>query len=550
MRVIAYRWLQAGLLAVVCFAPPSMAAAAPAAAQAVAHMSVSTDSAAAQAAFDRGLTLIYAFNAAEAEQAFSEAATLDPSLAMAWWGVALANGADINTPPDTARNQVAARALQTAAELVGQRSTTKERDYIAALTARYSLSGKPDFSRLAVAYRSRMRALARRYADDPNAIALYSASIMDLRPWRLWQVNGMPVTDTAELVSLLETGLVRFPEHVGLLHFYIHAVEASSHPERALFAAHRLQLSHFEGAASHLIHMPAHIYLRVGDWRAAIESNEHASHEALHFRQVSDASLTRACSHCRDFLSYAYTMQGQYNAALAAANDFAAIEGDISNQISVLLRFRRFDELLAIPEPPLLPLGDGRNPHAVRAHWHYARGMAFYARRDLTAATAELGALTMEARMLESPINFSEIGPDIPAVYDKVSAAVDAALVRIDRALLQGRAALARGDTASAIVQFRAAVALQDGAQYSEPPVFYYPVRESYAAALLKVGRRREAERVLAMLLQKTPRDRPALQALAAMALERGELAAVATLRTEIEDLDQGAQEPLEFEYF
>jgi hypothetical protein len=550
MRVIAYQWLRFGLLTILCFGLPSMAVAAPAAAQAVAHLSVSTDSAAAQAAFDRGLTLIYAYDAAEAAQAFSEAATLDPGLAMAWWGVALANGADINTPPDTARNQVAARALQMAAGLIGQRSSAQERDYIAALTARYSLSDKPDFSRLAVAYRTRMRALAHRYADDPNAIALYGASIMDLRPWRLWQVNGIPVTDTAELVSLLEAGLARFPEHLGLLHFYIHAVEAGPHPERALFAAHRLRSSHFEGAASHLIHMPAHIYLRVGDWRAAIESNEHASHEALHFRQVTDASVTRACSHCRDFLSYAYTMQGQYSAAVAAADDFAAIEGDISNQISVLLRFRRFDELLAIPEPSLRPLGDGRNPHAVRAHWHYARGMSFYARHDLKSATTELAALTTEVGMLNSPISFSQTRPDIPAVYEKVSAAVDAALARIDLALLQGRVALARGDITLAIAKFRAAVALQDGAQYSEPPVFYYPVRETYAAALLKVGRRRDAERVLAALLQKTPHDRPALQALAALASARGELATVASLRTEMEVLDQGAQEPLEFEYF
>ena len=152
--------------------------------------------------------------------------------------------------------------------------------------------------------------------------------------------------------------------------------------------------------------------------------------------------------------------------------------------------------------------------------------------------------------MLNSPISFSQTRPDIPAVYEKVSAAVDAALARIDLALLQGRVALARGDITLAIAKFRAAVALQDGAQYSEPPVFYYPVRESYAAALLKVGRRRDAERVLAALLQKTPHDRPALQALAALASARGELATVASLRTEMEVLDQGAQEPLEFEYF
>jgi hypothetical protein len=233
------------------------------------HHPVSTDSRMAQFFFDRGLTMFFAYQPEEAEVAFREAARLDPSLAMAWWGVGLAIGPNINEQPTPEKTAKAAEALARASLLAKSRATEAELDYVNALSARYTSAASPDFDELATRYRDGMRAVVKKYPSDADARALFAEAIMDLHPWRLWHASGGPEVGTEELVATLEQGLAAEPNHIGLLHFYIHAVEASSNPGRALEVAHRLSALPMEPAAAHLVHMPAHIYMRVGDWASA-----------------------------------------------------------------------------------------------------------------------------------------------------------------------------------------------------------------------------------------------------------------------------------------
>ncbi|HXQ63951.1 MAG TPA: hypothetical protein VN787_03790 [Steroidobacteraceae bacterium] len=513
-----------------------------------AHHAVSTSITAAQAAFDRGLTLVYAYQAGEAEQSFRQAARLDPSLAMAWWGVALALGPDINTAPEGARTAEAAAAIARARLLAGHRATATERDYIEALAARYSAEAAPDFDALALGYRDRMRALARRYPNDPDAAALFAEAIMDLHPWRLWSSDGAPVEGTMELVSVLESGLKAHPDHIGLMHLYIHALEASHEPGRALAAARRLAATPVEPAAAHLVHMPAHIFLRVGDWQAAIEANEHAVHDAIDFRLSKDPGVQRACGHCLDFLTYAYAMQGNFGAARRAAEAAQAIEGDPAHLIAVLARFRRFEELLALPEPPADSKPDARDPHLVRVLWHYGRGLALLAHSDRDGAAAELVALRSEAALAPSAPVFPADRPDLAHVHDDIQTAISAAAVGIAEHLLAGRLALARGESDRAITEFKTAVDLQEHSQYTEPPVWLYPARETLAAALVKTGAMAEAELVLRECLQRTPHDPRALLGLEEVLTAVGRRAAAAGPAAEIAAAQTHADEPLSFE--
>ncbi|HXQ32036.1 MAG TPA: hypothetical protein VN790_08755 [Steroidobacteraceae bacterium] len=512
------------------------------------HHAVSTSIASAQSAFDRGLTLVYAYQQGEAEQAFRQAARLDPSLAMAWWGVALALGPDINTAPEAKRTAEAAAAIARARLLAARRATVAERDYIEALAARYSSEAAPDFDALALGYRDRMRALVRSYPTDPDAAALFAEAIMDLHPWRLWTQEGAPGDGTVELVSVLESGLKTHPDHIGLMHLYIHAVEASTEPGRALAVARRLAATPVEPAASHLVHMPAHIFLRVGDWQAAIEANEHAVHEALDFRLSKDPGTERACGHCLEFLTYAYAMQGDLAAARRAAEASRAISGDQSTSIAVLARFRRFEELLALPEPPSDSKPYARDAHVVRALWHYGRGLALLARADRDGAAAELAAVRSEAALAPPAPVFPSDRPDLAHVYGNLDAAIGAAALAIAEHLLAGRLALARGESDRAITEFKTAVDVQEHAQYTEPPLWLYPARETLAAALLKTGAKAEAELVLRECLRRTPHDPRAALGLQQLLTAAGRRTHAAELAADIAAAQTHADEPLSFE--
>src|SRR5579871_2061194 len=315
------------------------------------HHPVSTTNPAAQFAFDRGLTMFFAYQPDEAEIAFREAARLDPNLAMAWWGIGLAIGPNINEQPTPEKTAKAAEALARAVELAKTTASDSERDYIAALNARYTAAPDPDFDQLATAYRDAMRNVVEKYPADPDARAVFAEAIMDLHPWRLWTSIGGPEAGTEELVQTLEQGLAAYPNHIGLLHFYIHAVEASTNPARALPVAQRLASLPMEPAAAHLVHMPAHIYMRVGDWEAAVTANEHATHHALDYRLSNNPTAQRACGHCADFLTYAYMMQGNLAHARESSGNYEKMTQDPSNTIAMLTRFRRWDEILALSEP-------------------------------------------------------------------------------------------------------------------------------------------------------------------------------------------------------
>ena len=508
------------------------------------HHPVSTDIPAAQFAFDRGLTMFFAYQPDEAEQAFRQAARLDPGLAMAWWGVGLSVGPNINEEPTPEKTVKAAEALARANLLAKQRATESELDYVAALTSRYTTAPDPDFDQLATQYRDGMRALVKKYPSDDDARALFAEAIMDLHPWRLWRSAGGAEVGTEELVETLEQGLASDPDHMGLLHFYIHAVEASSNPSRAFEVAHRLAALPMEPAAAHLVHMPAHIYMRVGDWEAAVEANEHATHHALDYRLSNNPKAQHACGHCADFLSYAYMMQGNQAHAREAAENYRKMNDDPTNAIAVQVRFGRWDDLLAFPDPGPESKTDAHNVHAIRGFWHFGRGMAFAGKRRIDQSQDELKALEAETALAPPAANFE--GPlDVRHVLDKLNQSYDAADLRIAAAILGSRIAEAHRQIPRSIELMRAAVRLQDDMPYSEPPPWFYPVRESLGALLLRHGSAAESQVVFAQSLRLVPNDPRALLGLSAALAAEGRKADSAAEKTHFEAARQHSDVPL-----
>jgi len=508
------------------------------------HHPVSTDIPAAQFAFDRGLTMFFAYQPDEAELAFREAARLDPTLAIAWWGVGLSVGSNINEEPTPEKTVKAADALARASLLAKQRASESELDYVNALSARYTTTPDPDFDKLAIQYRDGMRALVKKYPSDADARALFAEAIMDLHPWRLWASAGGPEVGTDELVETLEKGLESEPSHLGLLHFYIHAVEASSNPARAYQVAHRLAALPMEPAAAHLVHMPAHIYMRVGDWEAAVESNEHATHHALDYRLSNNPKAQHACGHCADFLSYAYMMQGNQAHARQAAENYQQTMNDPTNTIAVLIRFGRWDELLAFPDPGSESKTKAHNVHAIQGFWHFGRGMAFAAKRHIGQSKDELNAL--QAEMALAPAAASFEGPlDVRHVLDKLTQSYDAFDLKIAAAILGSRIAEARRQIPESIALMRAAVKLQDEMPYSEPPPWFYPVRESLGALLLRHGAAAESQAVFTDNLRLSPNDPRALLGLAAALTAQGQKAAAAHEKARFEAVRQFSDVPL-----
>jgi len=459
--------------------------------------------------------MIFAYQPDEAEQAFRQAARLDPTLAMAWWGIGLAIGPNINIEPEAKKTATAAEALARGRLLAGKRATESERAYIEALTARYTADPLPDFDGLATAYRDAMRALVQKFPDDPDASALFAEAIMDLRPWRLWSNTGVAEPGTQELVDVIERGLARYPDHLGLLHFYIHALEASDHPERALPMARRLAALPMEPAAAHLTHMPAHIYMRVGDWEAAAGANVHAVHQSLDYKLSADPKAQRACGHCADFLSYAYMMGGDFAGALKAAQDYQQITSDPTNTLAVLIRFGRWDPLLkfAQPGPELKP--DSRDGHAIRGFWHFGRGLAFTATGQGQRAQHELDELVAETALAPATATFGD-RPDVEHVLDKLWQTTSAVDLQIACAVLRSRIAESKQRLPESIALMRKAVQLQDEIPYSEPPAWFYPVRESLGALLLRAGMATEAEAVFREDLHRSPNNPRSLLGLSA----------------------------------
>jgi tetratricopeptide (TPR) repeat protein len=449
------------------------------------HHPTSTRNKEAQSYFDQGFRMIYGFNHEEAIRSFKRAAELDPQMAMAWWGVAIALGPNINQEVDSEREQAAFGAVQKALSL-SRNAPPNERAYIEALSKRYSNDPKSDLKQLAVDYKNAMGELAKKYPDDLDAATLYAESAMDLRPWKLWSPNGKPAEGTEEIIATLESVLRRNANHPGAIHYYIHAVEASPHPERALpYAA---KLGGLMPMAGHLVHMPGHIYERVGDYSAAARSNvEAAAADEAYFKATGvQGGYSMYYAHNLDFLAVAYSMNGRYRDAIDASNklvNFArpmarqmpTVEPILAKSLLMWERFQRWDEITNEPQP------DASLPSNM-AVWHFARGVTFVHRGDISHAKAEREALLAAAKV-------------VPA--DSMSSLnLMSKLLSVAESVLGARIAEAEHDDKTARELFEKGVQVEDSLAYDEPPQWFHPVRESLGGFLFRRGNYAQAEQV------------------------------------------------------
>jgi len=441
------------------------------------HHPASTANPEAQRYFDQGFRMIYGFNHEEAVRSFKRAAELDPQMAMAWWGVAIALGPNINLDVDPDREKAAYEAVQKALTLA-RAAPANERAYIEALARRYSNDPKADLKKLAVDYKHAMAELVKKYPDDLDAATLYAESMMDLRPWQLWSAEGKPAEGTEEIVAVLESVLRRNPNHPGAIHYYIHAVEASTNPDRALKYAPRLpQLMPMAG---HLVHMPAHIYERVGDYQAAAQSNAAAAaaDEAYFKATGAQGFYSMYYAHNLDFLAVANSMLGRYRDALEASDklvnftrpmvkDMPMFEPILAKSILMWERFHKWDEIMKQPEP------DASLPSTV-ALWHFARAMAFAARGDAGNAESEHKAFLDTAKSVPAD-SMSSLNPT-------------SKILLIADDVLRARIAEAKHDYQRVLDSFFKGIKDEDSLAYDEPPQWFHPVRESFGGFLLRIG--------------------------------------------------------------
>ncbi len=478
------------------------------------HHPITTSSKQAQQYFDQGLRLAYAFNHEEAHKSFQEAARLDPNCAMCYWGMALVLGPNINMPMDAASEAPAHEAAQKAVSLAGK-ATPAEQVYIRSLAARYAGPGG-NRAALDKAYADAMREVARQFPGDVDAQALFAEAMMDLRPWDYWTKTGEPHPGTTEILATLEAAIKKDKNHPGACHFYIHAVEAVK-PELALPCAERL--AKLMPGAGHLVHMPAHIYMRLGRYDDAVTSNAAAAeidHHYIEGRKPAGVYPLMYYPHNVHFLWAAASMGGRSGEALKAARDLVAIVPDDAIRqapplelfkptlLYGLVRFGRWDEILAQPEPP-------KEFAYTRGIWHYARGLASIAKGELDGADKALGQVRMLS--VELPES-STVGLNSAS-----------RLLQIAGYVLGGELDAHRGRIDEAVAQFQKAIEIEDNLVYDEPPAWHAPVRHSLGAVLLSAGRAKEAEAVYREDLKRHPGNGWALfglsQALHAQGLDK-----------------------------
>jgi tetratricopeptide (TPR) repeat protein len=467
---------------------------------------------AAQRYFDQGLRLMYAFNHEEAINSFREGLRIDPRCAMCHWGIAIALGPNINASMDSTLEKEAFDETG-AADALTRGLSESESSYIAAARQRYSPSAGANRARLDSAYAAAMRGVANRYANDPDAAALFAESMLDLSPWDNWTPAGEAKPGTQEIVATLERGIAYAPNHPGLCHFYIHTVEASLTPERALPCAERLAA--LMPGAGHLVHMPAHIYLRVGRYADATTANEHAAHtdEMFLADRQPRGGYPFYYAHNLDFLRAATMMEGRSAEAIKAAQDLVAkipvqmaltspsLQYFTTAYLGALARFGKWNEILAQPAPAAGLLYG-------RALWHYARGLALAGNGRFAEAAGETDSVA--AAIAALPADFA------------IGFHSGKSLLGIAHHTLLGEIALRRGRAADAVPHLEEAVKLQDALRYDEPTPWYYPVRQSLGAALLAAGRASDAERVFTEDLRRNPNNGWALYGLAASLKAQG----------------------------
>src|SRR3984893_4913624 len=365
------------------------------------HHPVKTSNPQAQRLFEQAMALDYGFNHNQAEQCFREAARLDPNMPMAYWGIALVLGTNYNMPVDDAREKLAYENVQKALALSAN-APPNEHDYIQALAKRYTDAPHPDYDRLEPAYHDAMREVYQTYPDDLDAATLFAESGMNLHPWQLYDREGQPAPGTDEIVAVLEAVLKRDPNLVGANHFYIHAVEASTHPEAALPSAQRLAA--LAPASGHLVHMPSHIYIRTGDH----ESGEKTNVAAV---RVDDAYFAVAhpqgvyplmyYTHNLHFIAAENAFLGNYAASLQAAKraqehvvphtkEMGMLDFFYSLPLQIMVLFHRWDEIMALPQMDA-------SQAVTTVEWHYARALAAANTSKLDQARTELAALRAAA---------------------------------------------------------------------------------------------------------------------------------------------------------
>jgi tetratricopeptide (TPR) repeat protein len=451
------------------------------------HRAVGTSSPEAQRYFDQGLTFAYAFNHDEAIRSFQQATTLDPGCAMAWWGVALCHGPHINNP---AMDETHSRAL-------AWKASPRERALVGALAARYAWPAPADRSSLDRAYAEAMKFTHAQFPDDTDIATLYAESLMDLRPWDLWALDGTPRPETPEIVATLERVLAKAPDHPGANHLYIHAVEASRQPERAVPSATRLRT--LVPAAGHLVHMPAHIDARVGRWDLACSDNRAAiAADSAYRKLVPHQGFYHVyMAHNHQFLAFACMMSGRSKEAIGSARQMVAaipqefvdqagplIDGILPLPLAALMRFGRWEEILAEPRPAeSLPIST--------AMWHFTPGVAL-------ANTDRLAEAELEREEL------SRASAAVPA-DGHVGNSPAPSVVKIAGLVLDGEIAYKSARIDEALALLREAVAVEDTLRYDEPPDWLQPVRHTLGAVLLEAGRTDEAEQVYREDLNRWP---------------------------------------------
>ena len=464
------------------------------------HHPVSTSNPQAQQFFDQGLRLIYAFNHDEAARSFQHAAELDPKLAMAYWGVAEAVGPNYNDPASEDRFRQAHDAIQKAVNLSAG-AVPSEQAYINAMAKRFPADPKSDLRKSAEDYRDAMRELMQKYPDDLDAATLFAESGMNLHPWGLWHRDGTPVEGTNEIVKTLESVIKRDPNHLGAVHYYIHAVEASPAPERALAGANRLAT--LAPSAGHIVHMPAHVYIRTGDYDAAIRTNQAAAQADEAYIRASGAKGIYPgmyYSHNLHFIAIAASMDGNFAEARRAASqlanhvqpmlqDMPMLEGFMTIPTAVLLRFERWEDVLKIPQPEA-------KLKTATVFWHYARGMAL-------AASGKADDAEKEHTVI---VNAKNATPD-DAIFAPPFNNKTKSILQIADDVLTAKIAMARHQTDAAIAALKDGVAVQDSLNYGEPPDWYFPVRESLGAALMISGDPAAAEKTFRDDLDRNPRN-------------------------------------------
>lgn len=461
------------------------------------HHPVSTKSFEAQSFFNQGLTLIYAFNHDAAYWSFKKAAEIDPQLAMAYWGMALALGPNINMDIDFVREKKAHQSIQTALKLM-EPISTNEQDYIKALATRYTNTEEPNLKQLALEYSLSMEKVVKKYPDDPDAAALYAESVLDLNPWHQWTLEGAPLKGTQEIVNLLEKTLKWNPNHLGANHYYIHAIEASNHPERALMSAQRL--SKMLPASGHILHMPSHIYLLVGDYHAAALANEKAvkaDQDYINAFGLDGIYPLHYMTHNLYFLSRAYSLEGRYQEARQAADKLRCFYSPHFNRMPeleyyepsvmfVLLRFHQWDEMLKQSSPP-------EKMKISLILWHFGRALAFSALGKQIQAEQER-TIFMEEK--------SKIPPDAIYGYNQAHN-----ILKIAEYQLNAKIAEKNENLKDAIEWLQKAVQIQEHLYYNEPPDWYFPLRETLGALLLANQQPEQAELVFREDLEKHPRN-------------------------------------------